>query len=40
VSGTYDAVADHYMFRDVDTLPRMFDAEQFFDAVTDGRGSA
>ncbi len=40
VSGTYDTVADHYMFRDVDTLPRMFDAEQFFDAVTDGRGSA
>jgi len=40
VSGTYDAVADHYMLRDVDTLPRMFDAEQFFDAVSDGRGSA
>jgi hypothetical protein len=40
IAEAYDAVGEHYMLRDVDTLPRMFDAEEFFDAVIDGRGLA
>jgi hypothetical protein len=37
VVGEYDVTEDHYMLRDIDTLPRMFHAEEFFDAVEDAR---
>ena len=35
--GEYDVSEDHYMLRDIDALPRMFRAEEFFDAVEDAR---
>jgi carbamoyl-phosphate synthase large subunit len=37
VVGEYDVTEDHYMLRDIDALPHMFHAEEFFDAVEDAR---
>jgi carbamoyl-phosphate synthase large subunit len=34
----YDAVADYYFVRDVDTLPAIFHADELFEGVRDGRG--
>jgi len=31
--GVYDVSEDHYMLRDIDALPRMFHASEFFDRV-------
>jgi hypothetical protein len=33
----YDVAEDHYMLRDVDTLPALFHADELFDGVTDLR---
>jgi carbamoylphosphate synthase large subunit len=36
----YDAVADYYMVRDMDTEPGVFHADDFFDGVHDASGAA
>jgi carbamoyl-phosphate synthase large subunit len=33
----YDAVEDHYLVRDLDTLPGVFHGEELFEGVTDAR---
>src|SRR3989442_1383782 len=33
----YDVAEDWYMLRDIDNVPRMFDAEEFFDGIEDVR---
>lgn len=38
VRDEYDTAEQHYMLRDVDNLPRLFHADEFFDAVEDARG--
>src|SRR5205807_2548743 len=35
--GEYDVSEDYYMLRDIDASPRMFRAEEFFDAVAAAR---
>lgn len=37
VSEEYDVTENHYMLRDIDSTPRMFHADEFFDAVEDAR---
>jgi carbamoyl-phosphate synthase large subunit len=37
IAGEYDITEDHYMLRDIDALPRMFHAEEFFDPLVDAR---
>jgi carbamoyl-phosphate synthase large subunit len=34
----YDVAEDHYMLRDVDTLPALFHADELFEGVADVRG--
>jgi carbamoyl-phosphate synthase large subunit len=34
----YDRVEDHYLVRDVDTLPEIFHADELFDGIEDARG--
>jgi carbamoyl-phosphate synthase large subunit len=40
VRDEYDVSEDHYMLRDVDSLPRIFDVEEFFHGVGDVRDLA
>ena len=34
----YEGTENHYMLRDVDAVPRVFHADEFFDGVQDARG--
>jgi carbamoyl-phosphate synthase large subunit len=34
----YEGTEHHYMLRDVDTVPHVFHADEFFDGVEDARG--
>jgi hypothetical protein len=34
----YDAVADHYLVRDLDTLPQIVHSDDLFDGIEDARG--
>jgi glutathione synthase/RimK-type ligase-like ATP-grasp enzyme len=34
----YDRVEDHYLVRDIDTLPEIFHADDLFDGIEDARG--
>ena len=40
VRDEYDVAENHYMLRDFDTIPRLFHADEFFDAVEDARGGS
>lgn len=37
VHDEYDVAENYYMLRDIDSVPRMFHADEFFDAVEDAR---
>jgi len=34
----YEGTEHHYMLRDIDAVPRVFHADEFFDGVEDARG--
>ncbi len=34
----YEGTENHYMLRDIDAVPRLFHADEFFDGVEDARG--
>jgi carbamoyl-phosphate synthase large subunit len=38
IGEAYDAVADYYFVRDVDTFPAIFHADDLFEGLEDGRG--
>jgi carbamoyl-phosphate synthase large subunit len=37
IAAPYDAAPDHYLVRDVDTLPEIVDADALFEGITDAR---
>ena len=37
VDEVYDAAPDHYLIRDVDTVPAVVHADELFDGITDLR---
>jgi hypothetical protein len=37
VRGAYDVAEEHYMVRDLDTLPDIFHASELFTGITDAR---